>query len=140
MGVGLALCATQATACESSAAEEPAAPAAEAITEPEPEEPDELTVDDLPPGKTPELAAGRAVFANNCVKCHVEGLGDAPIVLNPKAWKPRVAQPKETLYKHALEGFWGDVGEMPKKGDNEDLSDDEVRSAVDYIVSIQPAN
>lgn len=99
-------------------------------------EPAELTVDDLPPGQTPEQKHGREIFTHNCVKCHVEGLGDAPLVIDHEAWAPRVAKPREELYQHAMDGFWGDVGEMPARGDNEDLTDEELRHAVEYIVSI----
>lgn len=96
----------------------------------------ELRVEDLPPGRSPELRQGRDIFVANCTKCHVEGLGDAPLVVDTEAWAPRIAQNRELLYAHATEGFWGDVGEMPPRGDNDALSDADVRRAVDYILSI----
>ena len=102
-----------------------------------PSEPSEPTMAQLPEGDTERLKVGRNVFAGTCYKCHLEGLGDAPVVLDAEAWKPRITQPIDTLYAHALEGFWGDVGEMPARGDNDDLSDEEVTSAVDYIVFVQ---
>jgi cytochrome c5 len=40
----------------------------------------------------------------------------------------------ETLYQHALQGFQGAVGFMPAKGGRVDLSDDEIRAGVDYLV------
>ena len=91
----------------------------------------------LPQGSTAALARGREVFVANCTKCHVEGLGDAPVVTDAEAWSARLSQPAAALYAHAIEGFWGDVGEMPPRGDNDALSDAEVRAAVDYIRFVQ---
>jgi cytochrome c5 len=46
-------------------------------------------------------------------------------------------QDKEILYEHALRGFHGENGtEMPPRGGNAALSDDEVRAAVDYMVAL----
>ena len=50
------------------------------------------------------------------------------------AWAPRIAQGDDTLYMHALMGYTGDKGFMPPKGGRVDLSDDEIRAAVDYLV------
>ena len=46
----------------------------------------------------------------------------------------RAQKGKETLFKHALEGFQ-DKGMMPAKGGNTELSDDEVKAAVVYMVN-----
>ena len=46
-----------------------------------------------------------------------------------------IAQGDEVLYKHALEGFNGAKGSMPARGGNASLKDDEVKSAVDYMVA-----
>ena len=55
----------------------------------------------------------------------------------PKAdWAPRISQGKDTLYKHAIEGFNGAKGNMPARGGSTTLSDDEVKSAVDYMVAL----
>ena len=45
--------------------------------------------------------------------------------------KPTVLIGKDTLHKHALEGF----NAMPAKGGNGSLSDDEVKAAVDYMAN-----
>ncbi|MBS0316947.1 MAG: cytochrome c5 family protein, partial [Proteobacteria bacterium] len=49
-------------------------------------------------------------------------------------WGPRIAQGKDVLYKHALEGFTGAKGTMPARGANPSLTDDEVKAAVNYMV------
>lgn len=85
----------------------------------------------------PGLAQGRSVWLNTCRACHGEGFADAPPVADRAAWAPRVAKGKPTLYKHALEGFFGPMSSMmPPRGGNPKLSDEEVRLAVDYMVAL----
>ena len=50
-------------------------------------------------------------------------------------WAPRIAQGKDTLYKHAIEGFTGAKGLMPARGAST-LTDDEVKTTVDYMVGL----
>ena len=50
-------------------------------------------------------------------------------------WGPRIAQGNDTLYKHAIEGFTGSKGMMPPRGGGASLTDDEVKSAVDFMVA-----
>ncbi|HKB53675.1 MAG TPA: cytochrome c5 family protein, partial [Ramlibacter sp.] len=57
------------------------------------------------------------------------------VVGNKGDWGPRIAQGKDTLYTHAINGFTGQKGTMPPKGANASLSDTDVKSAVDYMVS-----
>ncbi|HHC74814.1 MAG TPA: hypothetical protein ENK78_07045, partial [Thiothrix sp.] len=49
----------------------------------------------------------------------------------------RVEKEKTTLYDHAINGFFGkDDTMMPARGGNDQLSDDEVKAAVDYMVAL----
>ncbi|BAK78382.1 cytochrome c, class I NosC [Pseudogulbenkiania sp. NH8B] len=80
-------------------------------------------------------AGGEKVFKSVCSMCHQTGAAGAPMVGSKEDWAPRIAQGKDTLYKHALEGFTGQKGAMPAHGGNPSLSDAEVKSAVDYMVS-----
>lgn len=80
-------------------------------------------------------AEGEAPYKQVCVMCHGAGVAGAPKVGDKAAWEPRIAQGKDTLYKHALEGFTGQAGMMPAKGGNPSLSDDQVKAAVDFLVS-----
>ena len=83
------------------------------------------------------LMFGRAVWMGTCENCHGTGVGGAPVAGNRKAWDKRVAKGKPALYEHALEGFFGRMGTMmPPRGGNEDLTDDEVKAAVDYMVEL----
>jgi cytochrome c5 len=80
-------------------------------------------------------AKGKSVFDGTCTACHSAGVAGAPKVGDKAAWGPRIGQGKDTLYKHALGGFTGKTGTMPAKGGNTSLSDDDVKAAVDYMVS-----
>ncbi len=77
---------------------------------------------------------GPALYEAVCKTCHATGLAGAPKFGDHAAWAPRVAQGKPTLYDHALKGFHGSAGVMPPKGGRTDLSDDLVKSGVDYLV------
>lgn len=79
-------------------------------------------------------ANGASVFNKTCALCHAAGVAGAPKPGDKADWGPRIAQGKETLYKHALEGFTGQKGMMPPRGGGASLTDDEVKAAVDYMV------
>ncbi len=79
--------------------------------------------------------AGEKVFKSVCFMCHQTGAAGAPIFGNKGDWAPRIAKGKDTLYKHALEGFTGNNGTMPPRGANPSLKDDEVKAAVDFMVA-----
>lgn len=86
------------------------------------------------PSAEGDLLTGERVYKNTCVMCHGTGAGGAP-GLKKTDWEPRIAQGKETLYGHALNGFTGNSGTMPARGGNSSLKDDDVKAAVDYMVS-----
>ena len=78
---------------------------------------------------------GPGVYEQVCGACHLNGIAGAPKSDDRAAWAPRIAQGKDTLYKHAIEGYTGKQGVMPAKGGRSDLSDDLVKATVDYMVS-----
>ncbi|MDH4047989.1 MAG: c-type cytochrome [Gammaproteobacteria bacterium] len=78
---------------------------------------------------------GPQVYNEACIACHGSGIAGAPKVGDAAAWTGRVAQGNPTLYEHAINGYQGSAGYMPAKGARMDLSDQEVRDAVDYMVS-----
>jgi len=79
--------------------------------------------------------SGPQVYNEACLVCHGSGVGGAPVVGDEAAWAARLAQGADTLYLHALEGFTGQTGYMPPRGARMDLTDDEVRAAVDYMMA-----
>lgn len=76
---------------------------------------------------------GKSVFGKTCALCHAAGVAGAPKPGDKADWGPRIAQGKEVLYKHAIEGFTGAKGMMPARGAGASLTDDEVKAAVDYM-------
>jgi len=78
---------------------------------------------------------GQQVYKTVCIACHAPpGVGGAPALGNADAWAPRIANGMDTLTNHALNGFTGSTGVMPRKGERPDLSDEEIIGAVKYMV------
>jgi len=75
-----------------------------------------------------------ALYNNYCAACHNLGVAGAPRITDKEAWKPRLAQGKEVLYGHAINGFVGQTGSMPPKGGFVGLSDEQIQDVVDYII------
>lgn len=80
-----------------------------------------------------ENTVGKSVFGRVCAMCHAVGAAGAPKPGDKADWGPRIAQGNDVLYKHALEGFTGAKGQMPARGANATLTDDEVKAAVNYM-------
>lgn len=85
------------------------------------------------PAPVAENTVGKGVFGKTCAMCHAAGVAGAPKPGDKADWAPRIAQGKDTLYKHAIEGFTGSKGMMPARGGAASLSDDEVKAAVDFM-------
>src|SRR2546423_11198112 len=75
---------------------------------------------------------GKLVYDRVCYKCHRSGTLGAPLAGNKQAWVHRVKDGIATLYKSALNG----KNDMPARGGKEDLTDEEVKAAVDYLISL----
>jgi cytochrome c5 len=76
---------------------------------------------------------GSVIFNNLCTGCHTSGAGGAPTMAKAQ-WGARIAQGKDTLHKHAIEGFTGAAGVMPAKGGNPALTDEQVIATVDWML------
>ena len=100
-------------------AEQAAVPLVETAAEPEP---------------VATAMTGPQVYNTACLACHGAGVGGAPIVGDAGQWTERITQGIDVLTRHAIEGYTGAVGYMPPKGGRLDLSDEEVASAVEYMV------
>ncbi|GAB3381887.1 c-type cytochrome [Lysobacter fragariae] len=77
---------------------------------------------------------GSVIFGNLCTGCHTSGAGGAP-TLTAAGFGARVGKGKDTLYKHAMEGFTGTAGVMPAKGGNPGLSEAQVKATVDWMMA-----
>ena len=95
-----------------------------------------VSVDRLPVPEASFLQEGRAIWADTCEGCHGGNkyIG-APKITSLKAWEPRIAQGMEVLIDHAVNGFVGPkYTEMPPRGANPDLTDEQVAAAVAFMV------
>ncbi len=81
-----------------------------------------------------EPMSGDAVYQQACLACHATGVAGAPKFADAAGWADRIAKGNDMLYDHAINGFQGEAGVMPPKGGQTQLSDDEVRAAVDYML------
>lgn len=79
-----------------------------------------------------EVAAadGAAIYASACLACHANGAAGAPIP-GTDAWAERATKGAETLYASAING----INAMPAKGGRMDLSDEDIKAAVDHMLA-----
>jgi len=74
---------------------------------------------------------GEQVVAAACGKCHQTGIGGAPKIGDRAAWTPRVAKGLATVTQSALKGHGG----MPARGGMAELSDAEIKRAIEYMLN-----
>ncbi|WP_236645258.1 c-type cytochrome [Aidingimonas lacisalsi] len=74
--------------------------------------------------------SGEDIYGSVCAACHDSGAAGAPARDDADAWAERAEKGIDTLYDNAI----GGIGAMPAKGGNSDLSDDDVKRAVNYMV------
>ena len=82
------------------------------------------------------LADGKAIYDSVFSACHNPAV--APTMKSPglgdkDAWAPRIAKGMDALYASGINGVPGTA--MVAKGGNPSISDDDVKAAVDYMVS-----
>ena len=73
---------------------------------------------------------GATVYNTICMACHATGVAGAPKTGDKAAWAPRIATGNAAMLKTATNG----KGAMPPRGGAADLSDAELKAAVDYLV------
>lgn len=98
-----------------------------------PEPPAQVVAIEAPVGGTAVAAAidGESIYAQVCLACHLSGAAGAPIP-GTDAWAERVTKGLDTLTASAING----IGIMPAKGGRMDLSDDEIRAAVQHMLDL----
>jgi cytochrome c5 len=86
-----------------------------------------------------EKLSGGQVYNVACFACHAGGIGGAPTLGDADAWGVRLAQGRDVMNQHVLEGYTGPSGGyMPPKGGRIDLSDEEVLGGLDYMLEQLP--
>lgn len=85
-------------------------------------------------GISTSFAADTAqTYMRDCAVCHLPGIAGAPKVGDKTEWSRRIRAGMEMLYRNALEGVPNTA--MQAKGGQTDLSDELIKSIVDYMVS-----
>ncbi len=74
---------------------------------------------------------GEQIVAQSCALCHSTGMMSSPKLGDAGDWAPRIEKGVDTLYSNAING----INMMPARGGNPSLSDDDVKAAVDYMLS-----
>lgn len=78
-------------------------------------------------------ADGQAAYNKACVACHASGAAGAPKLGDKAAWAPRIGKGIDALYHSAINGLPGTA--MMPKGTCAACTEDELKAAVDYMVS-----
>ncbi len=81
-----------------------------------------------------DSAKGQGVYMNFCASCHASGLAGAPKLGDKADWQKRLGKGEEAITQNAIKGYQGETGFMPAKGGMPSLSDEEVASAVQYML------
>ena len=89
-----------------------------------------------PPAAAPEPVAasggeGESVYQKFCKNCHDAGVANAPKLGDSAAWAPRIEKGNDALFESVKNG----LNAMPPKGACMSCSDEELRSAMEYMVS-----
>jgi cytochrome c5 len=79
----------------------------------------------------PSLMRGRQVYLSSCIECHQRGEMSAPIIGNGESFAKRLHDSGLAgLYTHVIKGY----NSMPLKGACVTCSDNDIISAVDYLL------
>lgn len=74
---------------------------------------------------------GEQIVTQVCALCHSTGMMSSPKLGSASDWAPRIEKGVDTLYANAING----LNMMPARGGRPDLSDDDVKAAVDHMLS-----
>lgn len=74
--------------------------------------------------------SAEAIYNTICKACHEAGVAGAPKTGDKAAWSARIATGSAALLKSAI----GGKNAMPPRGGAADLTDDELKAAVEYLV------
>ena len=86
--------------------------------------------------RTPSMqdrrSRGYHTYKQVCARCHDSGLDGAPVTGRRDDWRERSQLWQAVLFRHAEQGYL----QMPPRGGDETLGDDEVKAAAEYMLSI----
>ena len=74
---------------------------------------------------------GQKIYQTSCQACHATGAAGAPKLGDKEVWAPRIATGMDVLLASAING----KNAMPPNGACMSCSDDDLKAAVEYMVS-----
>ena len=77
------------------------------------------------------FADGQKTYETTCKVCHATGVANSPKLGDKAAWAPRIATGVDAMLAVAIKGKGG----MPPKGTCMACTDDELKAAIEYMVS-----
>ena len=77
------------------------------------------------------LADGEQIYKQSCQACHSTGAANSPKLGDKAAWAPRIATGMDALVASSING----KNVMPPKGTCMGCSDDDLKSAIEYMVN-----
>ena len=77
------------------------------------------------------FADGQETYQASCQACHATGAAGAPKLGDKEAWAPRIATGIDAMLAVAISG----KGAMPPKGACMACTDDELKAAIEYMIS-----
>jgi cytochrome c5 len=78
------------------------------------------------------LAYGKEVYEQACASCHDEGTDGTPAIGDREAWSDRSPLWSAVLFEHSKDGYL----DMPARGTNQELTDQDVDAAGEYLLSV----
>lgn len=81
--------------------------------------------------ETNAVQPGQVAYENTCSACHANAAIGAPVVGDKDAWAQVTSKGLDKVYHNAING----INSMPPKGGNMDLSDNEMKEIVDYMIN-----
>lgn len=74
---------------------------------------------------------GQKTYQTYCKACHATGVAGAPKLGDKDAWAPRIYKGDDAMFSTVIKG----LNAMPPKGACMSCSDDDLRAAMEYMVS-----
>jgi S-disulfanyl-L-cysteine oxidoreductase SoxD len=81
--------------------------------------------------KAESVKPGQATYEANCLACHGNPVIGAPVLGDKEAWAAVLEKGIEKVYHNGINGING----MPPKGGNMDLTDEQMKEVIDYMIN-----
>ncbi len=82
-----------------------------------------------------QFSEGKKLYESNCSRCHDIGMSGAPKLSDKKDWSDRIVDGEDVMLRKAIAGIEGKNGTMPPKGGRYNLTDEQVKMAIQYMIS-----